>query len=143
MILTGLARLGADAELRYTQGGDPVATLRLAFGYGQKDGSGNKPTQWIEASLWGKRAESLKDYLKKGAAVDVILSDPHIETWQKKDQTTGFKLVGKVLELEFAGGAREAGSFPSGDKSQPAADSPRRPAAPARSFDDLTDDVPF
>lgn len=143
MILTGLARLGRDASLRYTQGGDPVLEMALAFNYGQKDGSGNKPTQWIEASLWGKRAESLKDYLKKGAAVDVILSDPHIETWQKKDQTTGFKLVGKVLELEFAGGAREAGANPSGGKSQPAADSPRRPAAPARSFDDLTDDVPF
>lgn len=143
MILTGLARLGADAELRYTQGGDPVATLRLAFGYGQKDGSGNKPTQWIEASLYGKRAEALAQYLKKGAAIDVILADPHIDTWQKKDQTTGFKLVGKVLELEFAGGAREAGSFPSSDKSPPAADSPRRPAAPARNFDDLTDDVPF
>lgn len=91
----------------------------------------------------GKRAEALAQYLKKGAAIDVILADPHIETWQKKDQTTGFKLVGKVLELEFAGGAREAGSFPSGGKSQPAADSPRRPAAPARSFDDLTDDAPF
>lgn len=56
MILTGLARLGADADLRYTQGGEPVATLRLAFNYGQKDSSGSKPTQWIEASLFGKRA---------------------------------------------------------------------------------------
>ena len=143
MILTGLARLGRDASLRYTQGGDPVLEMALAFNYGQKDSSGNKPTQWIEASMWGKRAEALKDYLKKGAAIDAIIADPHIETWQKKDQTTGFKLVGKVLELEFAGGAREAGSFPSSDKSQPAADSPRRPAAPARSFDDLDDDVPF
>ena len=143
MILTGLARLGADAELRYTQGGEPVATLRLAFNYGQKDSSGSKPTQWIEASLFGKRAEALAQYLKKGAAIDLILADPHIETWQKKDQSTGFKLVGKVLELEFAGGAREAGANPSGGQSQPAADSPRRPAAPSRSFDDLTDDVPF
>ena len=143
MILTGLARLGRDASLRYTGGGDPVLEMAIAFNYGQKDGSGNKPTQWVEASLWGKRAEALKDYLKKGVAVDVILSDPHIETWQKKDQTTGFKLVGKVLELEFAGGAREAGANPSGGQSQPAADSPRRPAAPSRSFDDLTDDVPF
>ncbi len=144
MILTGLARLGRDASLRYTGGGDPVLEMALAFNYGQKDGSGNKPTQWIEASLWGKRAESLKDYLKKGAAVDVILSDPHIETWQKKDQTTGFKLVGKVLDLEFAGGAREAGSSSSSGQSQPASDSsPRRPAAPSRNFDDLTDDVPF
>lgn len=144
MILTGLARLGRDAEMRYTGGGDPVATLALAFNYGQKDSGGNKPTQWIEASLWGKRAEALKDYLKKGAAVVVILSDPHIETWQKKDQTTGFKLVGKVLELELTGGAREAGSNQSGGKSQhDDYSSPRRTVVPDRSFEDITDDLPF
>lgn len=143
MILTGLARLGRDASLRYTGSGDPVLEMALAFNYGQKDGSGNKPTQWVDAYLWGKRAESLKDYLKKGTAVVVIISEPHIETWQKRDQTTGFKLVGRVLELEFAGGARDAATNPQGDKSQPAAYSPIRPAAPASSFDDLTEDVPF
>ena len=93
----------------------------------------------------GKARESLKDYLKKGAAVDVILSDPHIETWQKKDQTTGFKLVGKVLELEFAGGRGDA-SQSSGRDDRPAGvhggGQSRRPAS-SSNFDDLTDDVPF
>ena len=55
----------------------------------------------------GKRAESLKDYLKKGAAVDVILRPAHRDL-AEEDQTTGFKLVGKVLELEFAGGRGDA-----------------------------------
>ena len=140
MILTGLARLGRDAELRYTQGGEPVATLALAFNYGQKDGSGSKPTQWIEATLYGKRAEALAQYLKKGAAVDVILADPHIDTWQKKDHTTGFKLVGKVIEIEFAGGGERR------ERSEPdpaPAHSPRKPAGKTGSFDDLDDGVPF
>lgn len=143
MILTGLARLGRDAEMRYTGGGDPVATLALAFNYGQKDSSsGSKPTQWIEASLYGKRAEALAQYLKKGVAVDVILADPHIETWTKKDQTTGFMLVCKVLELEFAGGQKQGQSGGDGGFEN----NPRRPESPAKqkpSFDDLTDDVPF
>jgi single-strand DNA-binding protein len=142
MILTGLARLGADVELRYTNSGDPVATLRLAFNYGQKDSDGHRAAQWIDAALFGKRAEALEQYLTKGTALSVVIADPHIETWTKKDQTVGHKLVGRVLELEFAGGGREAGSGQSGGKPKPAADSPSRPAAPG-SFDDLEDDLPF
>jgi single-strand DNA-binding protein len=141
--MTGLARLGADAELRHTNSGEPVATLRLAFGYGQKDSDGSRPTQWVEASLFGKRAEALAKYLTKGTAIFVVLADPHIETWKTTAPSVGFKLVGRVLELEFAGGGREAGSGHSGGKAQPVADSPSRPAAPAGGFDDLEDDLPF
>jgi single-strand DNA-binding protein len=143
MILTGLARLGADAELRYTTSGEPVANLRLAFNYGQKGEDGNKPTQWVDAALFGKRAESLAKHLTKGTAVVVVLSDPHIETWTKQGQTVGHKLAGRVLEIEFAGGGREAGSGKSGGMSQPASDSPSRHAAQAGGFSDLDDDYPF
>lgn len=66
MILTGLARLGADAEVRYTQGGDPVANLSLAWNYGRKDDQGKRQSQWISSSLWGDRAVSLQQYLTKG-----------------------------------------------------------------------------
>ena len=104
MILTGLARLGRDASLRYTGGGDPVLDMGLAFNYGQKGQDGKRPSQWIEATLRGKRAEALAQHLTKGSAIDVVLTEQHIETWTKKDQTTGFKLVAKVAELEFAGG---------------------------------------
>ena len=37
MILTGLARIGKDAGLRYTASNEPVANLSLAFNYGRKD----------------------------------------------------------------------------------------------------------
>lgn len=140
MILTGLARIGRDASLRYTPGGDPVLEMALAFNYGKKDQATNKrPSQWIEATLWGKRGEALAQHLTKGVAIDVVLTEPHIETWTKKDQTTGFKLVAKVAELEFSGG--------SGDR-KPAnseAPAPRPSASPAagsvQGFDD--DDIPF
>lgn len=135
MILTGLARLGRDATLRHTPQGDAVLEMALAFNYGQKDGEGKRPTQWIDATLWGKRAESLAPHMKKGTALDVVITEPHVETWTKKDQTTGFKLVGKVAELEFAGGG-------SGDR-KTASDPAARPAAAPASgaFDD--DSIPF
>lgn len=138
MILTGLARLGRDASLRYTGAGDPVLDMALAFNYGQKGQDNKRPSQWIEASLWGKRAEALAQHLTKGAAIDVVLTDPHIETWTKKDQTTGFKLVARVEMIDFT--ARPDGDRQGSTKPQAPAD--KKPAAPG-SFDDFEDDVPF
>lgn len=136
MILTGLARLGRNATLRHTSQGDAVLEMALAFNYGAKDSDGKRPTQWIDATLWGKRAEALAPHMTKGSAIDVVLTDPHIDTWTKKDQTTGFKLVARVAELEFAGG----GSKPAGN-SVPAP----TPAAASTGgdFSDFESEIPF
>ena len=59
MIANGLARIGRDVELRFLPQGDAVANISLAFTYGRKDSEGKRPTQWVEASIWSKRAEAL------------------------------------------------------------------------------------
>lgn len=145
--IIGIFRLGRDAELRYTGSSEPVATLALAYNYGQKGQDGYKPSQWIEAALWGKRAEAMAQHLNKGGLIYAVINDPHVETWTKKDQTTGFKLVGKISEIEFAGGGRGAGDGQSGGKAQGGYEpAPQRPAPsnrPKPSFDDLGDDIPF
>jgi single-strand DNA-binding protein len=101
----GLARLGRDSEVRFTGNGDPVASLSLAFSYGRKGDDGNRPTQWVEASLWVKRAEMLSKHLLKGTLVEVLLKDIRIETYQGK-HGEGHKLVGEVVDIEFAGGGQ-------------------------------------
>ena len=60
----GLARLGRDAELRTTQTGESVARLSLAFSYGKKGADGKRPTEWVEGSLWGQRAQALAPHLR-------------------------------------------------------------------------------
>ncbi|WP_312115213.1 single-stranded DNA-binding protein [Stutzerimonas nitrititolerans] len=141
--LFGVARLGRDAELRFTQAGEPVATLVLAFEYGKKE-NGRKPTQWADAALWGKRAEALAPYLLKGQQVGVTVDDVHIEPFQKNDGTQGFKLTGRVSNIEFAGSPPQQSS-----KSQPQAKPQRqqtqRQAAPqpAPDYDSFDDDIPF
>ena len=103
--LVGIFRIVRDAELRYTQNGDAVASLSLVFNFGQKGQDGNKPSQWIDASLWGKRAEAMSQYLLKGGQIYAIINDPHIETYEKRDGSgQGFKLTGRIAEIEFAGG---------------------------------------
>ena len=64
-----LGRLGRDPELRYTQGGDPVANFSVACGETWKDKSGEKreKTEWFNVVVWGKLAEVFGKYLAKGA----------------------------------------------------------------------------
>jgi len=100
MKLIGIARIGKDAELRYTPSGKAVANLSLAYNYGQKGQDGNRPTQWVEATLWDKQAERLATYLLKGAVFNVICRDVHIETYEGKNGT-GSKLVGTIADIEF------------------------------------------
>ena len=126
MLMTGLARLGNDPEVRYTPDGKPVMDMSLAFNYGRKV-DGKQPSQWISATMWGDRCEKLRPYLGKGQLVFVSLTEPHIEEYKRKDGTTGVSLRARVGELEFAGSR------------------PQEQASPERSrgFDDLVDDIPF
>lgn len=158
MKVIGLARIGRDAELRKTPNGDSVINLALAFSYGRKaDGEKYKPTQWVDAALWGKRADALEQYLNAGGLVDVILADVHIEEYEGKNGV-GSKLVGRVLEIDLAGGgggdggqqrqaaAPQQGRAPAPQGRAPAPTqqrAPQRQAASDNAFSDMDDDIPF
>ncbi|WP_210204563.1 single-stranded DNA-binding protein [Microvirga sp. 17 mud 1-3] len=134
-----MARLGRDAEVRYTPDGDAVCNLSLAVSYGQKGQDGNRPTQWIDASLWGKRAESLAQYLVKGSLHCFTLDEIHIETFQGKNGQ-GHKLAARVIDVEL--GPRAGGDV--GTSAQQQQPRPAAPAAaPASNMADMDDDIPF
>lgn len=101
-MFTKLFRIGNDPQVRYTQKGDAVLGLSLAYQYGRKGDDGKKPTQWVEGSLWGKQAEALAPYLAKGWQVVCSLDDVHIEEYEGKSGP-GHKLVGRIVGIEFAG----------------------------------------
>lgn len=135
--ITGVFRIGRDAELRHTPKGDTVAQLSLAYNYGKKGQDGNRPSQWIDASIWGKRAESLAPYLLKGQQIYAVLSDPHIQTYEGKNGQ-GVKLAATVLEIELIAGQR-----PQEGQTQ-RQERPKASPAPASSgFDDMDSDIPF
>jgi single-strand DNA-binding protein len=108
MNLVGIARLGRDAELRYAnENGTAVVNMSLAFNWGLKGPDGKRLSQWVECAYWGDRAAKAQPYLAKGSQIYVVLSDPHIETFKKRDGTEGYKLAARVDSLEFAGSAPE------------------------------------
>lgn len=143
MKLVGVARLGKDAEVRYTPNGKAVANLSLAYNFGQKDSEGKRQTQWVDAALWGDQAERLNQYLLKGTVLNVMCRDVHIETFEGRNGQ-GFKLVGTVADIEFvpkqreSDGQQQPAPRPAGQQQRPAANAPK-----PGSFDDFEDDIPF
>lgn len=141
----GLARLGRDAELRYTPGGDAVCNLSLAVNFGQKDDAGNRPTQWFDATLWGKRAEALAQYLVKGSVHCFTLDEVHLEVFTRADNTTGTKLACRVLDIELGPRVNgDQGAAPAARQAAPAAGGKPAPKpAPKAPPADMDDDIPF
>lgn len=118
-------RLGKDAELRRTQGGDPV----LGFSVAVDDGYGdNKRTLWFRCSMWGKRAQSLDGHLTKGSAVTVA-GDLSTDEYEGKTNLTI-----RVSELTMQGGGEKREVAPKRDR-----DDPRT----GRQMEDLDDQIPF
>lgn len=82
-----IGRLTRDAELKYTNGGFPVANFAIAVNRRRKNGD-----QWIDEvsyfdiSLFGKSAESLKQYLIKGKQI-AVEGELRQDRWEQDGQT--------------------------------------------------------
>ena len=144
--MIGMMRLGRDAELRSLQDGTPVAGLSLAYNYGKAGQDGNRPTTWIDASLFGKPAETLAQYLVKGSVHEFTLESLHLQTFDKRDGGQGTKIVARVLSVEL--GPRQQGcTAPAPAPARPPAPRPAPAPAPApraaSGFDDMDDDIPL
>jgi single-strand DNA-binding protein len=63
--------LGQDVELRQTNGGTPVVNVSLASNRFKKDAGGEKLSvaDWFRVTIFGRDAEVLAQYAKKGSAV--------------------------------------------------------------------------
>jgi len=116
VILVG--NLGADPELRYTNGGQAVAELRLATSrkWQGKDGAQQEDTQWHRVVAWGKTAENCKQYLAKGRQVYV---EGRLQTrkWQDRDghdRWTTEVVAEQVVFLAGGAGGDRQQSLPGG-----------------------------
>lgn len=110
-----LGNLGRDAELRYTPGGAPVATLNLATTETWNDkGTGSKQerTEWHRIVLWGKTAEALSEYLTKGKQIYV---EGRLQTrkWQDKDGNDKYSTEIRADRIVLLGGGGQGGRAPS------------------------------
>jgi single-strand DNA-binding protein len=169
VILVG--NLGADPEVRYLPSGDAIANIRLATTDRYKDkttGEMKEATEWHRVAFFGRLAEIVNEYLKKGSSVYI---EGRIRTrkWQGQDGQDRYTTEIVADQMQMLGGrGGSGGGGGMGDEGggygrEPAERGGRpagggaarsgggsggagggRPSAPAGGgLDEMDDDIPF
>ena len=145
VILVG--NLGNDPEVKYTQGGQTIATLSLATTRAWKDRDGNlqEKTEWHRVKLWGKLGDIAGEYLRKGRQVYI---EGRVEYGSyEKDGVKHYTTDIVAEEMQMLGGGDTGGS--SGDRGPRQAPQRREPpaqrSAQSQPLDNdfADDDIPF
>src|SRR4030066_647545 len=157
VILVG--NLGKDPEVRYSPNGGAVANITLATSESWKDktsGEKQEKTEWHRVVFFGKLAEIVGEYLKKGSQIYV---EGRIQTrkWQDKDGQDRYttEIVADRMQMlgsKSSGGGsfevveNERSEVSSSRPNKPAASSssaavPKAAPAAKSSFDNFDDDI--
>ena len=103
---TFIGRLTRDAELKHLPSGAPVVAFSLAVNGSEKDGDGWKDrASFFDMAYFGKPAEAVNPYLKKGQQV-AVTAEAVQDRWEKdgeKHQRVKFTVRG----LQLLGGKKE------------------------------------
>ncbi|MFX1802413.1 single-stranded DNA-binding protein [Paraburkholderia sp. A1RO-5] len=115
VILVG--NLGAEPEVRYLPSGDAVANIRLATTDRYKDkasGEFKEMTEWHRVAFFGRLAEIVSEYLKKGSSVYI---EGRIRTrkWQAQDGTDRYSTEIVADQMQMLGGRSSGGGSSGGD----------------------------
>jgi single-strand DNA-binding protein len=145
VILAG--NLTRDPELRYTPKGTAVARLGIACNRKWKSETGElkEEVTFVDVDAFGKQAETIGQYLKKGRPI-LIEGRLRLDQWEDKQSGQKKSKLGVVLEsFQFldSGGSRGEGASEA-PRSRPASGS--TPSAPQPADGDVppeSDDVPF
>ncbi|HUB09735.1 MAG TPA: single-stranded DNA-binding protein [Myxococcales bacterium] len=139
-----IGNLGANPELRYTQGGQAVANFRIATNekWNDKNGQAQERTEWHRIVVWGKLAELCNQYLTKGRQVYV---EGRLQTreWMDKENHKNYTTEVVAQQVTFLGGRDGAqpgqgrGEGPAEDFGPPPPDMGGEPSGAPR------DDIPF
>jgi single-strand DNA-binding protein len=137
--------LGKDPEVRYLPSGEAVANFSIATSEKWKDKATGEPreeTEWHRISVFGRLAEIVGEYLKKGSLVFV---QGKLKT-RKYTDGQGVERYSTEIRAETM---KMLGGRQDGERSAPPAQrqaAPQRQQAPAAApsgFDDMDDDIPF
>lgn len=131
--VTLIGHLGHDPEIRYTPKGTPVANIRIATSRRWTDRETNEPkeqTEWHRIVVFGKRAETIGEYAKKGAQL-YVEGSLQTRDWTDREGVKRYttEVVGRTVLM--LGKRADVGAAP-------AADEP-----PAETDPEPDEDIPF
>ena len=107
-IITG--NITRDPELRTTPSGSQVCSFSVAVNRNYKDSSGEskEDVSFIDCSAWGKAAEIISQYAKKGTGI-LVSGRLDQRSWEKDGQKhSRVEIV--VEDFNFLGGSSNSGS---------------------------------
>jgi single-strand DNA-binding protein len=167
-----VGNLGRDPEIRYMPSGDAIANIAVATSYKSKDkntGEQKELTEWHRISFFGRLAEIVGQYLKKGSSVYV---EGRLQTRKYTDKDGIERYATDIIaeNMQMLGGRQAGGDNgedqdsyggydapPARPAPRPAArpqapapqpgggggNAPRRAPSPRNGFPDDADDIPF
>ncbi len=155
-----VGNLGRDPEIRYMPSGDAIANIAVATSYKSKDkntGEQKELTEWHRISFFGRMAEIVGQYLKKGSSVYV---EGRLQTRKYTDKDGVEKYATDIVAENMqmlggragmggdSGGMDDGGGYDAPPQRQAPRQAPPAPAArpqpkPAPNFSDMDDDIPF
>ncbi len=158
-----IGTLGRDVEMRYMPNGNAVANCSLATDEGYKDrntGQHVDKTEWHRVEAFGRLAEIMGEYLKKGSKVYVegkLRTDEYEKDGIKRYST---KIIANEMTMLDTRGADTQGGYQPNHQPRPSAQPPAPPPPPpiryinedktpqagpqpTNAFDDFDDDIPF
>ncbi len=144
-----IGRLGQDPEMRYMASGDPVANLNIATSETFRDRDGNKKekTEWHRVVIFGKQAENVNTYLRKGSQV-YVEGSLQTRKWQDKQGNDRYTTEINARTINFLdkkgdnpGGNQD--SYSQYSQAQPSSQSSEDYGSPFPSEASSLDDMPF
>ena len=148
-----IGNLGDDPEVRYTSGGSAVANIRMATSESWKDkesGEKQERTEWHRVVFFGRLAEIVAEYLKKGSQV-YIEGALRTNKWQDKSGNDRYTTEIIANEMQMLGNKGERTTGPAVDGKAPdgggtsgkSAATGQAKKAPPPQDEFVDDDIPF
>ena len=142
-----------DPDVRYIQSGTAVADVSIAVNEKRKDKSGEwvETATFVDITFWGKTAEVLSQYCKKGDPI-LVEGRLQLDQWEQEGQKRSkLKVVGERMQmLSSKGGGGGGGS--QDQYSEPIAKPRPQPApsqgktgmdSPGHRYDPIEEEPPF
>ena len=107
-----------DPELRSTPSGAQVCSFSVAVNRNYKDSSGSQQesVSFIDCSAWGRAAEIIAQYAKKGSGI-LVSGRLEQRSWEDKEGQKRSRVEIVVEDFNFVGGsAGEGGASKGGNK---------------------------
>ena len=140
-----MGNLTRDPEVKYTSGGTAIAKLGMAINrtWTNKEGQKQEETTFVDVDAFGRQAEVIGQYLKKGRPV-MIEGRLKLDQWDDKQTGQKRSKLGVTLEgFQFLDSRGEGGGGQGYQSDTPAAGASSASAsAPAANIPE-DDDVPF